>query len=49
MAKKHTPVRNEALYRAMLEMRRSSAASRHTPKPLKGSRGANKKKAIREQ
>lgn len=47
--KKHTPVRNEPLYRAMMEMRRSSAASKHTPRPLKGSRGANKQKAIRDQ
>lgn len=45
---KHDPVRNEELYRAMQEIRRSSAAQRHTPKARKGTRLANKGKAIRD-
>lgn len=42
------PVQNEELYRAMTELRRSSAASRHTLKAYKGSRTANKRAAIKD-
>lgn len=37
---------NRAYYDAMVEIRRSSAAQRHTPKRYKGTRAANKTKAI---
>lgn len=47
-AKKHDPVRNEDLYRAMQEIRRSSAASRHIVKSRKGTRSASKGRAIRD-
>lgn len=47
-AKKHDPVRNEELYRAMQEIRRSSAASRHIVKSRKGTRSASKGRAIRD-
>lgn len=46
--KKHEPVRNENMYRAMVEIRRSSAASSHIVKSRKGTRLANKKLAIRD-
>lgn len=39
-------VRNENLYKDMLELRRSSAASKHVSVKRKGSRNANKQKAI---
>ena len=39
-------IRNEALHAAMVELRRSSAAQRHTPKPRKGTRTAQRKSAI---
>lgn len=44
--KKHTPVANPALAAAMRDLRRSSAASPHTPKTSKGSRAARKRAAI---
>lgn len=40
--------RNEDRYKAMLELRRSSAAQRHTPKPRKGTRSQNKRSAIND-
>lgn len=47
---KSTPVINAAAseerLRARLELRRSSAASRHVPAARKGSRAANRRKAI---
>lgn len=46
--KKHEPVRNENMYRAMVEIRRSSAASSHIVKSRKGTRLTNKKLAIRD-
>lgn len=39
---------NPAYAQAMQELRRSSAAGRHTPKPQKGTRGAKQKRAIKE-
>lgn len=50
MAAKKTfsPVRNEELHRAMVGLRQSSAASRHTPKSRKGTRSNQKQKAIRD-
>lgn len=46
--KKHTWA-NPDLAAAMRELRRSSAAQRHTPKPRKGSRQDRLQKAIRDQ
>lgn len=46
--KKHVPVRNEEQYRAMFARRLSSAADRHTPKPRKGTRTAQKQRALRD-
>lgn len=40
---------NPELAAAMRELRRSSAAQRHTPKPRKGSRQDRLKRAIRDQ
>ena len=37
---------NRAYYDAMVEIRRSSAAQRHTEKSRKGTRTANKRQAI---
>lgn len=39
---------NKAYMRAMQDLRRSSAAQRHTPKSRKGTRFANKSRAIKE-
>ena len=47
-AKKFTPVRNEEMHRAMVELRRSSAAQRHTVKSRKGTRAVCKQRAMRE-
>lgn len=44
-----TPVRNEAYHQAMVEIRRSSATSRHTLKARKGTRSARNGKAMREE
>lgn len=41
----HSTCSDERL-RARLELRRSSAASRHTPKPRKGTRADRKRRAI---
>lgn len=46
--KKFTPVRNEACHQAMMELRRSSAASKHVVLSRKGTRAANKNRAIRD-
>ena len=46
--KKHTWA-NPELAAAMRELRRSSAAQRHTPRPRKGSRQDRLQKAIRDQ
>lgn len=40
---------NSAYIQATLELRRSSASSRHTPKTRKGTRRARATAAIREQ
>ncbi len=50
MAAKKTfsPTRNEELHRAMVGLRQSSAASRHTPKPRKGTRSTQKQRAMRD-
>lgn len=49
MSKKHRPVRNEKLYRAMVELRRSNAAGKHDPRPNRQrSRADAKRAAIRE-
>lgn len=45
----HRPPANPELARAMADLRRSSAASPHTPKPRKGTRSARKRAAIRAQ
>lgn len=45
----HQPVANPGLARAMRELRRSSAAQPHTPRPRKGTRGARKRSVIAEQ
>ena len=42
------PVGNEAMAQAFREMGRSSAASPHTPKPRKGTRGAKLRNALKE-
>lgn len=47
-SKKSTPVRNEAYYQAMVEIRRSSAASKHVPKARKGTRRSRKNSALRD-
>ena len=39
---------NKPYMRAMQELRRSSAAQRHVPKPRKGTRSARKVTAIKE-
>ena len=39
---------NKPFMRAMQDLRRSSAASRHIPKTRKGSRAARKRAAMRE-
>ena len=39
---------NKDYMRAMQDLRRSSASQRHTPKKFKGSRAANKSRAIKE-
>ena len=44
----HRPVRNEDCYRAMLGFRSSNAATPQVPKPRKGTRSAQKQKAIRD-
>lgn len=41
--------RNEALAAAMRDLRSSSAASPHVPRPRKGTRGQSSRRAIREQ
>lgn len=46
--KKHTWA-NPELAAAMRELRRSSAAQRHTPRPRKGSRPVRLQSAIRDQ
>jgi hypothetical protein len=43
------PSANPDMARAMAELRRSSAASRHVPAPRKGTRTAKQQIAIREQ
>ncbi len=45
---KYSPVRNEAMHEAMMEIRRSSATQRHTLKARKGSRAAKKRAAVRD-
>lgn len=42
-------VANPDLARAMQELRRSSAASRHVPRALKGTRAQRERDAIRDQ
>ncbi|WP_181273615.1 hypothetical protein [Brevibacterium oceani] len=42
-------VPNPDLARAMVELRKSSAAQRHTPKPRKGTRRQREQQAIRDQ
>lgn len=53
MARRKKPnpwkISNPNLMQAMQELRRSSAASRHTLKTYKGSRQARKQQAIHEQ
>lgn len=44
----YRPVRNEELYRAMQGKRSSNAATPMVPKPRKGTRTAQKQKAIRD-
>lgn len=39
---------NKPYMQAMQDLRRSSAAQRHTPKKFKGSRSTNKSRAIKE-
>ena len=45
---KRWKIANPELGQAMLGLRLSSAASPHTPKPRKGTRGANERRAIRD-
>lgn len=42
-------VENKDYMRAMQELRRSSASSKHTPKPKKGTRKVKQDRAIKEQ
>lgn len=42
------PVANSAQHQAMVELGRSSATSRHTPKARKGTRGSRDARALRE-
>ncbi|MBC9706539.1 MAG: hypothetical protein H9W81_16540 [Enterococcus sp.] len=44
----YRPTRNEESYRAMFGRRISNAATPHVPKPQKGTRSAQKQKAIRD-
>ncbi|MGW9550592.1 hypothetical protein ACWG8W_06005 [Citricoccus zhacaiensis] len=44
----HRSVRNEDYHRAMVEIRRSSAASKHVPKARKGTRTEQKHRAMRD-
>jgi len=43
------PTANPEMARAMAELRRSSAASRHVPAPRKGTRTAKARMAIADQ
>lgn len=45
---KHRNMANPEYIKAMMGLRRSSAAQRHTPKHRKGTRAARKKAALRE-
>lgn len=47
-SKKHSWA-NPELAAAMRELRRSSAAQPHTPKPRKGSRGVRVQRAVKDQ
>lgn len=42
------PVRNEAMHAAMVELRRSSAAQRHTLRKFKGTRADRNRMAMRD-
>lgn len=42
----HTSTCSDERLRARLELRRSNAAARHTPKARKGSRAAQRRRAI---
>lgn len=42
------PVANTAFHLAMVDISRSSATARHTPKPHKGTRTAKNRKALAE-
>lgn len=44
-----TPMANPELAHAMRELRKSSAAQRHTPKPRKGTRREREREAIRDE
>lgn len=43
------PVANPDLARAMQELRRSNAATRHVPRPRKGTRAQRERQALRDQ
>ena len=43
------PSANPEMARAMQELRRSNAASRHTPRPRKGTRSERERQALRDQ
>lgn len=42
------PMDNPEMHQAMVGLRRSSAASPHTPKPRKGTRSAHKRQAMKD-
>lgn len=44
-----SPSANPEIAQAMAQLRRSSAAQRHTPKPRKGTRAAKQRQAVRDQ
>lgn len=44
-----TPEHSPRIMHSMQELRRSSAASPHTPRPRKGSRTERERQAIRDQ
>lgn len=46
--KKFKPSANPEMHRAMMELRRSSAASKHVVRKHKGTRAENKHKAMRD-
>lgn len=49
MSKRNPATANPQMAHWMRELRKSSAATRHTPKPRKGTRRQRERQAIRDQ